>query len=213
MSEKRFSQQDILGLDSMFRRYFMNSVEGYKNAALIGTCNSQGATNLALFNSIVHVGATPPLIGFIHRPVTVPKQTFTNIQSQECFTINLVHEELVAQAHQTSARFAPEESEFTATGLTPAFSNVLRAPYVKESKIRFGLSLEEIIPIPSNGTYLIIGRVKEMFLPEALISPDGYVELSKANIIACAGLDSYYSPQPLGRYEYAKPDQPVRKKE
>ena len=212
MDLKHFTLQDILHFESRFRRYFMNTVEGYKNLALIGTRDQSGNNNLALFNSIVHIGATPPLIGFVHRPVTVPKQTFTNIQSSEIYTINLVHKGIVEAAHQTSARYEPGESEFAATGLTPEFSDHLAAPYVKESKIRFGMALREIIPIRSNGTYLVIGQVEELFLPEEIIADDGFTDLAAADTVACAGLDSYYLPALIGRYEYARAGEAIRKK-
>lgn len=212
MAEIRFDLEDIMGRESMFRRYFMNTIEGFKNAALVGTARADGHTNLAVFNSIVHIGASPPLIGFIHRPVTVPKQTFTNIQATGSYTINLISKDMTEQAHQTSARYAPDVSEFTATGLTPVYGEKIRAPYVAESPVRFGLQLEEILPIRANGTFLVIGKVAELYLPEELIEEDGFVELSEAGLVACAGLDAYYEPVPLARYEYAKPDLPVRKK-
>lgn len=212
MNLRKFNLEDIERLDSRYRRQFMNSIEGFKNLALIGTRDHQGHTNLALFSSVVHIGASPPLIGFIHRPVSVPKQTFTNIQLRKYYTINLVHEAITEAAHQTSARYEPGQSEFEATGLTPVFTETVDAPYVDESKIRFGLILEEILPIRSNGTFLIIGKVLELFVPEKLIREDGFVELSKAGVVACAGLDSYYLPQPLTRLEYARPDRAIRKK-
>jgi flavin reductase (DIM6/NTAB) family NADH-FMN oxidoreductase RutF len=211
MTSSRYLLNDILTLDSRFRRNFMNSVEGFKNVVLVGTMNKNKETNLAIFNSVVHVGATPPLVGFIHRPVTVPKQTFANIESEGYFTINLIHDNMVEKAHQTSARYEPGESEFTETGLTPEWSTIVPAPYVKESFIKMGLSLQEIIPIKTNGTYLIIGQVEELFVPDECVGADGFVHLSKASTVACAGLDSYYLPEPLSRLEYAKPGLPVRR--
>jgi flavin reductase (DIM6/NTAB) family NADH-FMN oxidoreductase RutF len=199
-----FDLKAILDMDDMFRRYLMNTAEGYKNAALIGTANSGGLTNLAIFNSVVHVGASPPLIGFIHRPVTVPKQTFTNIQQTGAFTINLITKHIFKQAHQTSARYAPDISEFEATGLQMEFGKHVSAPYVAQSPVRFGLSLEEIIPIRSNGTYLVIGKVQEMYIRKDLIAADGNVELHKAGIIAVSGLDNYYLPELIERLPYAK---------
>ncbi len=199
-----YSLNDILNMESMFRRYFINTAEGYKNAALIGTVNQKGQTNLAIFNSIVHIGATPPLIGFIHRPVTVPKQTFTNIQQTGSFTINLITAEFYKQAHQTSARYAPGVSEYDATGLTIESGKETRAPFVKESPVKFGLSLEEIIPVRSNNTYLVIGKVQEMFIRPDLICTDGNIELHKADIMAVSGLDNYYSPAFVERRPYAR---------
>ena len=204
MEFKQFNYNDIMGMDGMFRRYLMNTAEGYKNAGLIGTIDDNGNTNLALFNSIVHIGASPPLIGFIHRPLTVPKQTFTNIQLNRSFTINLITSRFYEKAHHTSARYAPGISEFSASGLTPVFGKV-KAPYVDESPVRFGMSLEELIPIRSNNTYLVIGKVEEMFIREDLVEEDGNVLLHRAEIVAVSGLDNYYLPQPLGRLPYAKP--------
>ncbi|MCA6073704.1 flavin reductase family protein [Fulvivirga sedimenti] len=204
MDLKYFDLKAILDMDDMFRRYFMNTAEGFKNAALLGTANSDGLTNLAIFNSVVHIGASPPLIGFIHRPVTVPKQTFTNIQQTGSFTINLITKGIYKKAHQTSARYAPDISEFEATDLQAEFGRKVKAPYVAESPVRFGMSLEEIIPIRSNGTYLVIGKVQEMFIRKDLIADDGNVELHKADIIAVSGLDNYYLPELIERLPYAK---------
>ncbi|MEJ2004847.1 MAG: flavin reductase family protein [Cyclobacteriaceae bacterium] len=204
MELKRYTLDDILDLEGMFRRYLMNTAEGFKNAALIGTIDGQNRTNLAIFNSVVHIGATPPLIGFVHRPVTVPKQTFTNIQQNRSFTINLITDQFYKEAHHTSARYQPGDSEFEASGLTEEFGSV-KAPYVKQSPVKFGLTLEETIPIRSNNTYLVIGKVNEMFIREDLITPDGNVELHKASIVAVSGLDNYYLPQLLERLPYAKP--------
>jgi len=204
MELKRFDLEDILGMESFFRRYLMNTAEGYKNAALIGTMDGNAQTNLAIFNSVVHIGATPPLIGFVHRPVTVPKQTFTNIQLKKAFTINLITKDFYQKAHHTSARYKPGESEFEASGLSEQFGKV-DAPYVEESPLKFGLSLEEILPIRSNNTYLVIGRVEEMFIREDLVEEDGNVKLHDAGIVAVSGLDNYYLPQFLARMPYAKP--------
>ena len=82
---------DAAGIDAMAQRYranFINSLSGYKSANLIGTCNEQQQTNLAIISSVVHIGANPPLMGMIMRPHTVTRDTLGNIKQTGLFTIN-----------------------------------------------------------------------------------------------------------------------------
>lgn len=46
----------------------------------MGTVNKIGHTNLAIFNSVIHIGANPPLMGFISRPNSGERHTLENIQ-------------------------------------------------------------------------------------------------------------------------------------
>ncbi len=197
-------------MNSRYRGNFMNSVEGIKNLALVGTVDSRGSSNVALFNSLVHIGATPPRIGFMHRPPTVPKQTFTNIQLSREFTINLVSESFVTKAHQTSARYEPGESEFEASGLTPWYDNDLSAPFVLESPVKIGLTLEELVPIRSSGGYLVIGNVEVIYLDEEILNVDGHVDFSNSGLAGVIGLDEYIRIEKIQRMAYAKKDLPPR---
>lgn len=50
------------------RARFINSLSGFKSANLIATQDKQGKTNVAMFSSVVHLGASPALVGFVMRP-------------------------------------------------------------------------------------------------------------------------------------------------
>lgn len=52
---------------------------------------------------------------------------------------------------------------------------------------------------------------KQIEINEALISPDGFVALDKANILACACLDAYYEARLIGRLVFARPFQTATK--
>ena len=137
---KQFTRGDIDALAQRYRANLINSLSGFKSATLVGTTN--GVTNnLAIVSSIVHVGANPPLIGMIMRPHTVTRDTLSNIKQQGFYTLNHVAVDWVDKAHQTSARYAPDESEFEAVGLTAQISESFSAPYVKESEIKIGLKI------------------------------------------------------------------------
>ncbi|MEZ4827287.1 MAG: flavin reductase family protein [Bacteroidia bacterium] len=203
--EKILYERDILAMEKQFRTELINSISGFKSAVLIGTANAAGNTNLAIFSSFIHIGSNPPLFGFITRPTSVPRHTYQNIKATGYFTANHIHEEILLPAHQTSARYDENTSEFDATGLTPWYSSIFPAPYVKESHVKLGLTFAEEHPIEANGTILIIGRLVEVRLPEVAIAEDGLVRLEKAGSLAISGLDVYHSPRKIARLSYAKP--------
>ena len=151
------TKNNILNFEKLYRTKFVNSLSGFKSANLIGTISSEGKTNLAIFSSVIHVGANPPLMGFLMRPVSVERHTYNNIKETGHFTINHINKEIFKQAHQTSASYEKYISEFDACGLTPEFTEKIKAPYVKESKIKIGLKFVEEQNIKSNDTVFNCG--------------------------------------------------------
>ena len=200
---------EILEFDQRYRATFVNSIGGFKSVALIGTKSLSGETNLAIFNSLFHVGANPPLFGFIVRPDSVERHTLENILENNLFTVNHISESFYRKAHQTAARYSKDVSEFGAVGLTEKFETGFLPPFVKESKIQIAAELQQKIDIEMNGTIMIIALIKSVKLPENCIGADGFVDLNRAGIVTNSGLDAYYKTIKLGRLTYAKPDRPV----
>lgn len=199
------TKKDILKFDKIYRAAFIISITGFKSANLIGTISSEGKTNLAIFNSVIHVGANPPLMGFLMRPVSVERHTYTNIKETNYYTVNHINKEIFKQAHQTSASYEKEISEFDACGLTPEHSKTIKAPYVKEAKVKIGLEFLEEQEIKSNGTIFIVGEVQEVILPDETVLADGFIDIEKAGTIAISGLDGYHETKRIARLSYAKP--------
>ncbi len=201
----QITNTELMQMEQRERAHLINSVGGFKSVCLIGTVDEAGQTNLAIFNSIVHIGANPPLISFIMRPDSVERHTLSNILNVGYYTINHLNETIYKQAHQTSARYPKEVSEFDATGLTPEFKNDFKAPFVAESQIQLGIEFKERINLTINNTIMIIGEIKEIYFPTDCLLEDGYLDIEKAGTIACTGLDSYHLTQRLERLPYAKP--------
>lgn len=199
------SKQNILDLEKLFRTNLINSLSGFKSANLIGTISKEGKTNLAIFSSVIHVGANPPLMGFLMRPVSVERHTYTNIKETNHFTINHINKNIFKQAHQTSARYDSTVSEFDSCELTPGYTQTIMAPYVKESKIKMGLRFVEEQEIKTNGTIFMVGEIQELILPDEVILEDGFVDIEKAKTIAISGLNSYHEAMRISRLSYAKP--------
>lgn len=207
MSTIHFAGDAILAMETRKRAAFMNSLSGFKSASLIGTIDNQNNSNLAIFSSVIHLGSNPALVGFVSRPDTVDRHTFENILATNCFTINHINKSIYKQAHQTSARYPKDVSEFDATGLTSEFQCGIKAPFVKESLIKYALEFVEKHEIKINGTILVIGKVVSVFLPESCLLSDGAIDIEKADTIAISGLDSYHTTNKIARLSYAKPDE------
>jgi flavin reductase (DIM6/NTAB) family NADH-FMN oxidoreductase RutF len=195
---------ELMGQERIPRLTLLNAISGYKTAALIGTASPEGRTNLAIFNQIVHIGANPPYLALVMRPLTVPRHTYTNLKATGHWTINHVHPEHIEAAHQTSADYPEEVSEFDACGFTPVYSAALKAPYVQESRLRIGLEYVEEYPIAASGVVLVVGRIVELFLPDGLVAADGMLDLEQAGIVATGGLDAYYTGHLAARLPYAR---------
>ena len=187
------------------RAQFINSISGFRSVALIGSIDTQGQTNLAIFSSIVHIGSNPPLLGFIMRPDSVERHTLTNIMDTGYYTINHINSSMYEKAHQTSARYPKNVSEFDAAQLTPQFKDGFMAPFVKESHIQIGMEFKERIEISINQTSMIIGEIKWVHYPDHCLSEDGFLDIEKAGSITSTGQDSYHTTQLLQRLQYAKP--------
>lgn len=204
-----FKTSDLEKMEKQTAVHLINSLGGFKSVALVGTSDNQGNTNLSIFNSFFHIGANPPLIGMIFRPSPPERDTMRNILDTGFYSINHINEQIYRQAHQTSARYSREISEFDAAGLSTEYKNNFPAPFVLESNIQLGIQFKEKIDITINNTTLIIGEIVQIFIPEDCLSEDGFVNLEKANTITCSGLDSYHKTMQLDRLSYAKPDKEI----
>jgi flavin reductase (DIM6/NTAB) family NADH-FMN oxidoreductase RutF len=202
------SHNTLLNISPRFRSQLINSLSGFKSANLIGTRNKKNENNLAIFSSVIHLGASPALVGFITRPNSVSRHTLENIKQTQQYTINQVSSKFWQAAHQTSARYQADESEFEKTGLSPYNIKGINAPFVKESLLKYALALREIMPIQLNGTQLVIGEITDIICDKTAIKNDGYIDIESLNTVMISGLDSYHTSQRLARLAYAKPDLP-----
>lgn len=199
-------RSDIDAMPSRYRAQFINSLSGFKSANLIGTTDLQGATNLAMLSSVVHLGAHPPLLAHVTRPTTVARHSLDNLQATGVYTYNQVNPNMLPAAHQAAAKYPRDVSEFDAVGLTPDYIDDFAAPFVVESDLSIGMRLVEILPIQHKGTLLVIGEITWVRCPAKVIEDDGYVDIAELDAVAISGLDSYHPVLSGTRYGYPEPD-------
>ncbi len=201
-SKLEISTEELQSLDRKKRIKLHNSLLGAKPAHLIGTVSAGGVPNLAVFNSLCHISSDPPLIGMMSRPLSVPRDTYQNIQQTRQWTINAIHPQFVGQAHKAADKLPAEQSEFDHAQLTEETVAGFLAPAVAESPLQVGLRFCEEVPIPSSGTVLIIGEVMWIRVQHNGLLDDGSVDASALGLLSSLGLDAYASVTECARFPY-----------
>lgn len=207
---KHLDKSQIINLPRFERMNLINSCGGIKSANLLGSCNNKGETNLAVFNSVIHLGSNPPQLTFTLRPVTVERHTYSNLKETGIFTINHIHQDIIEQAHQTSASYAAEKSEFNEVQLTEEYISNFKAPYVKESKIKMGCSYENEYHIKESGCIIIVANIEHIYFDENIQTKDGFLDLTQAKSVGIIGLDAYVKTEMINRFSYARPEEKLK---
>lgn len=205
MAELQLSTKDWQVRDDRYWATFFNTLSGPRSAVMIATEDQQGIGNIGLFNSLVHLGANPPLLGFILRPNTVARHTYDNLLLTGCYTINHGITSKYKAVHQTSAKYESDEDEFDHCGWSKQYIEGFKAPFVAESPIKIGMKFVSEYLIKENDTRLIVGSVEHVLIDEQFLQPDGYIDTATAATLLSCGLDSYHKHQNLERLPYARP--------
>jgi len=193
-------------MEKLERLNIINSCTGYKSANLIATLSENGSSNVAVFSSITHLGSNPGILGFIVRPTTVPRDTYSNIKAKGFFTVNHITSNMIADAHHTSANYEVGVSEFEKTNLEEEYKNELEVPFVKGSPIQLYCKYMNEYYIKENDTIHVIASIEHVYYNENMEHKDGWLQLDKGNVVAINGLDGYCLPKLLDRFEYARPN-------
>lgn len=201
-----YTRSDIDQMDKIFRLNLINSCTGFKSANLLGTKSKNGISNVAVFSSITHLGSNPPLIGFVLRPTTVPRDTYRNIKETGTFTVNHIHSAIVEDAHHTSAKYPSEVSEFTKTQLEEEYLDDFYAPFVKGARVRLGCTFLNEYEIKENDTLLLVSQIEHVYVANQDIQQeDGWLKLQNADTVTINGLDGYAKTELIERFPYARP--------
>lgn len=200
-----FSRDDIDQMEHLYKINLINSCSGYKSANLIGTKSEDGVSNVAVFSSVTHLGSSPGLLGFFLRPTTVMRNTYHNLKSTGFYTINHVFEDILEDAHHTSAKYDESISEFDVTSLKEVYKDNFLAPFVKGSPVQLAMSYVEEYSIKANNTILVIGKIEKLYVPDELVEDDGFINLSKGKVATINGLDGYCIPELKMRQAYQRP--------
>ena len=175
--------------------------------AWVSSVSPDGVVNLAPFSFFTGICANPLTLCFapMRRSDGTTKDTLNNVTATGEFVVNVVSEPLVPAMNTTSQQFAPDESEFTATGLTPVASRIVAPPRVGEALVQFECQVLQIVTIseaPLGGS-LVIGKVVALHVDDAIYHK-GRIDLAGLQPVGrCAG-QTYV--RVTDTFELARPD-------
>ena len=160
--------------DSFYR--VLTGVVVPRPIAFVSTVSADGHFNLAPYSFFNAVGYDPPTIVFSSSRHVGGKQkdTLANIEQTGEFVVNVVVDDIAEAMNKTAAEFPAGVSEFEIAGLTPAPSDLIKAPRVAESPVNMECRLIQVVPI-GKGAHehgLVIGEVILMHLRDDIL--DGH---------------------------------------
>lgn len=204
---KHISQQDISEMDRFYRGNLINSVTGFKSANLLATRSKDGVDNVAIFSSVTHIGSNPAMFSFVQRPLGHGVgHTYKNLKETGKITLNHVNLDIVDRAHQSSAKYSENISEFEELGIEKHLREGFHSPFVKNAKVQAAADYVSEYYLEENKCILVICKITDIFIPQEIQHEDGWLNLEKAGTLTINGLDGYASAKLEKRLSYAQVD-------
>lgn len=204
---EHIAEAQIKEMDRYYRGNLINSITGFKSANLLATRSKDGVDNVAVFSSVTHLGSNPAMFSFVQRPLGYGAgHTYENLKATGKITLNHINMELVNRAHQSSAKYAPELSEFEILNIEKELKTGFHAPFLKEANIQVAAEYVNEYFLEENNCILVICKITDVFLKPEILHKDGWLDLGKAQSVTINGLDGYATAQVEKRLSYAQVD-------
>ena len=185
----------------------LNAIIGPRPIGWISSCDQAGQINLAPYSFFNCINYRPPIIGFSSNGW---KDSVRNINETGEFVWNLATRDLAEAMNLTSATLPHDQDEFSFSGLTPAASQLVKAPRVAESPVNFECRLSQCIQLTgADGTlvdtWLVLGEVVGIHIAESLLE-EGIYQTAKAQpILRAGGPTAYYGISDEHRFDMVRP--------
>lgn len=159
--------------------------------AWVTTLTPEGKVNLAPFSAFTFCSHKPPMVAISigHREGQL-KDTGHNMLRDKEFVVNIADRSLLDALHQSSAHYAPDESETEALGLETQTSSVVAPPRLAAAPASMECRLHTSLPLGEEGNRLMIGEVLRFHIADHLVR-DGKVETRELDPIARLGGPKY----------------------
>lgn len=145
---------------------------------VVGTYDKAGKPNVMTAAWAGICCSVPPCIYVSLRKATY---TYGNILERKAFTVSIPTERYVKEADYFGIVSGRDADKFKATGLTPAKSDLVDAPYIKEFPLILECKLLQHIEIGLHTEF--IGEIVDVKADEAVLDADGAPDIEKVKPI------------------------------
>ncbi|HEY2842370.1 MAG TPA: flavin reductase family protein [Bryobacteraceae bacterium] len=176
--------------------------------AFVSTLSAQGVPHLAPFSFFTVISANPPVICFcpmIRGGERPKKDTLVNIEATGEFVVNIVSEDFAEKMNVCSGEYAPDTDEFEVSGLTPAPSELVKPPRVKESRVSMECKLHQVVHVSPKflGGSLVMGEVLRFHVQDSMINKICEIDADQLNAIGRMAGPTYVRTR--DRFEMVRP--------
>lgn len=155
------------------------------------TCGPVERPNIITLTWAGSLCSEPPIMGVSIRP---SRHSHPLVKDAGEFAINLPTAEMIRAVDWCGNFSGRDHDKFAAMRLTPAPATAIRTVLIAECPLNLECRVVQTVGLGSHDLFL--GKVVAVHVDETLLTPEGDIDLGKANPLAYGG-HSYWT---LGRY-------------
>ena len=168
-------------------------------AALISCGSSPEEYNMLTVAWVGTICTNPAMCYISVRP---ERHSYPIIKKNGAFVINLTTEAMAKAVDLCGVKSGKDCNKWGLTGFTPIASEVVDAPYIKESPLCIECKVEQIIKLGSHDMF--IAKVIQVLADDKYLNPENEkFELEKANLLAYSHGHYYGLGKEIGKFGWS----------
>ena len=168
-------------------------------AVLVSCGSTEEEYNLLTISWVGTLCTNPPMCYISVRP---ERHSYDIIKKNKEFVINLTNEEMAYATDWCGVRSGKDHNKFKEMNLTPAKSEFINAPIIKESPLSIECRVKEIVKLGSHDMF--IANVVNVQADIRYINPEtGEFKLSEAKLIAYSHGHYYKLGEEIGKFGWS----------
>ncbi len=168
-------------------------------AALISCGSSPEEYNMLTVAWVGTICTNPAMCYISVRP---ERHSYPIIKKNGAFVINLTTEAMAKAVDLCGVKSGKDCNKWALTGFTPIASEVVDAPYIKESPLCIECKVEQIIKLGSHDMF--IAKVIQVLADDKYLNPENEkFELEKANLLAYSHGHYYGLGKEIGKFGWS----------